>query len=60
MMRLLSRVSLRARILAAIVVALVVGAVPAYAYWTASRPLTNTQTLSVGHLDLTTGVVTPE
>ena len=53
MARLLSRVSLRARILAVIVVALVLGAVPAYAYWASGRPLTNTQTLTVGHLDLT-------
>lgn len=49
----LRRLSLRSRITLVIVLALVLGGAPAaWAYWTSTQAANNTQTFTVGHLDL--------
>lgn len=52
MLERLRRLSLRSKVLAVTAFVVVLGAGPAWAYWTASRSVTNTQTFNIGHLDL--------
>jgi len=54
MLKRLRGFSLRAKVLFAVVVACLLGAAPAWSYWTASQSVSNTQSLKVGHLDMTT------
>lgn len=53
MLKRLRQVRLRSRLIALAVLAAVLGAAPAWAYWTAGQPVTKTQTFNVGHLDIT-------